>query len=65
MSTFTARYPGECGNCGGRIRPDDECAYAADTVVHATCPPDPTVAGDICGRCFTELPATGVCGVCE
>lgn len=42
MSTFTARYPGRCGDCGERIEPGQRVVYTAtyrgdDQVVHADC----------------------------
>jgi len=80
MSTFAARYAGTCTDCGQNIEPGDEVAYATgNALVHAgpgctlsgrgphgeTAIDAVLVAGPTCDRCFLELPATGVCGVCE
>lgn len=56
MATFTARYHGECGECGHHISPGDEVQYdRTDTLVHATCPerPDDAPAGSPCPKCWT------------
>lgn len=64
--TFTAQYHGACANCGSDVK-DTEVAYGTDDQLeHVECPDPmaPTGKG-VCSRCFTELPLTGVCGVCE
>jgi hypothetical protein len=63
---FEAAYVGTCGNCDGKIRDGQWVQFdTTDQLVHVICP-DPTVAvRPMCPDCFTELPATGVCGVCE
>lgn len=59
--TFTAKYYGICGVCDEPIRPEDECAYSDDVIVHAECPvqrePQP-----VCDRCFMETAVNGLCG---
>ena len=75
-TTFEARYRSECRNCGYDIKPgelatyvprvDDENAHpwrrgGSNVAVHATCPQE-RPAGEVCGRCFMEKSATGVCG---
>lgn len=66
-STFTARYAGTCASCPVRIQPDDEVTYdGADGLIHAVCPEDVVAKhGEPCGRCFIELPLTGVCPDCD
>lgn len=71
MNTFPARYPGRCGACDERIHEGDPIRFSAESAtnfVHADCeaaaPPE-RKPQPMCPRCFTELPVTGVCGVCE
>ena len=65
--TFTARYRGECAACYEDILPGQEAAYGVGgKVVHVVCPePVPEVRRPVCPACFTEIPVSGVCGVCE
>ncbi|EFQ82726.1 hypothetical protein HMPREF0063_11935 [Aeromicrobium marinum DSM 15272] len=67
MTTFTARYGGNCGACDTRIKPGDEVAYSAtDELVHVQCPDvEQRPARGSCSSCFIELPVTGVCGECS
>lgn len=65
--TFAARYAGQCVACPTSIRPGDIIMYGLDDQLeHAECP-EPLVLGKhgACSRCFTEIPLSGVCGVCE
>ena len=69
---FEARYGGTCANpdCGtGRIVPGQQVRFEDaedDDLVHEVCPAGEFDApATTCPRCFTVLPATGVCGVCE
>jgi len=34
---FTAKFPGVCDNCGGRIEPGDDATYEDDELIHARC----------------------------
>ena len=68
MSIFEARFHSECPSCGWRIKPGDMARYNAhDDVVHVACPEDEGLraVGEICGRCFIEKSASGVCGCDE
>lgn len=62
---FTAQYHGPCANCGSDVKGTEVSYVAEDQIEHVTCP-DPLApsAKGVCPRCFTELPVTGVCGVC-
>ena len=72
MSTFTARYPGRCGDCKDQIDPGDEVTYALDDVlVHADCLPDSIARGlnpdkvapaGSCFRCGFSYAVNGTCG---
>lgn len=71
MTAFAARYDGRCGACDERIYEGDMIRFDAasdSNFVHDDCaasaPREPKPQ-PICPRCFTELPVTGVCGVCE
>lgn len=71
MNTWIARYHGACQNCPSKVVPGDEVVWIGDpedrAVAHATCPdPEADIErhNPICGTCFMELPASGVCGVC-
>ena len=67
--TFAAQHPGKCSACGDlfpegtRIRRDETRGYR-----HADCDTDdsvtPTVAREVCDRCWLEKSITGECG-CE
>lgn len=53
--TFSARYPGRCGACDGRIHVDDQVTYSDDELVHATCnvPPNPRDdSTTVCRACW-------------
>lgn len=66
--TFEARYNGRCAACDERIHEGDPVRFADDALVHDDCAaaaPKERAPLPICSRCFTELPVTGVCGVCE
>lgn len=65
--SFTAKFRSECPDCGETIRRGDEVEFnSADEVTHVICPDVDTRPADrVCPECFTELPVTGVCGVCE
>lgn len=60
---FIAQYPGLCNACGGQIVPEQLATYGPDGIEHVFCP-DPAPSRPVCPTCFTELPLTGVCGVC-
>ena len=67
--TFAAQHPGKCSACGDlfpegtHIRRDETRGYR-----HADCDADdsvtPTVAQEVCDRCWLEKSITGECG-CE
>lgn len=64
--SFPARFTGACNACDTYIRVGDEIETDGTGVVHVVCPAeDVRAAGKVCSVCFTELPVTGVCGVCE
>ena len=71
MNSFPARYNGRCGACDERIHEGDPIRFdgeSATNFVHADCAaaaPRERKPQPICPECFTELPVTGVCGVCE
>ena len=51
--TFTARFPGECGACGERVRIGDQMTYAESVAVHIDCDdvvPERPVT--ICPMCY-------------
>jgi hypothetical protein len=64
--TFTAKFRGECTNCGGDVK-DTECDFdGTNGIVHVQCPLDGlTLMRPVCPVHFTELPVSGVCGDCE
>lgn len=66
--TFPARHPGRCGACEERIREGNLVRYAENVLVHDDCDAAALVEATprpVCPDCRTELPLTGVCGVCE
>ena len=68
MSPFTARFDSRCRACAERIHEGDQVTYRDDQLVHADCDtaaPAERQPRPMCPDCFTELPATGVCGSCE
>ena len=67
MSTFEAKYHGTCGACAGHISPGDEVTYdGTDTLIHAQCPEAVIERrGEVCGRCFMEMPLVGGCPSCD
>jgi hypothetical protein len=53
--SFTAKYPGECADCGSDIVPGDDVSFDRnDDLVHRVCPdqPDDVAMGTLCDRCF-------------
>ncbi len=53
--SFTARYPGECADCGDEITPGAVVTYDRHhDLVHLRCPgqPDDVTLGELCDRCF-------------
>lgn len=70
VTTFEAKYPGTCQECGGEIEPGDEVVYLEDKLVHAdvTCSAQRestvVVENDICKKCWTTKSVTGACA-CE
>jgi hypothetical protein len=66
---FEARYTSRCSACDERIYEGDLIRFDADDhVLHDDCTahvPRERKSQPVCGSCFTELPVTGVCGVCE
>lgn len=69
MSTFEARWPTDCAECGWRITRGTLARYNdRDDVVHAVCPEDVGTlrpVGEVCGKCFMERAANGACGCGE
>lgn len=71
MSTFTARYPGICGDCRDEIVPGEEVSYALDDVlVHAGClpsyvNPDKVPDAGVCTTCGLARALNGTCGCDE
>jgi len=67
VSTFTARYPGTCGDCRTAIDPGEEVTYGLDDVLmHADCQPKavnpdkvPTGGCLVCGLAYA---LNGTCG---
>ena len=69
MSTFTAQYPGRCGDCKTEIEPGDEVTYALDDVlVHADCnrrdlnPDKVPPESSFCWTCGLTYALNGSCG---
>lgn len=63
---FIAKFPGECDDCDEDIEVGQACEFRGNRVVHAFCPfPTAKVPSKICSVCFTEIPTSGVCGVCD
>lgn len=64
--SFTAKFPGECDDCDEPIEIGQVCEFQGNRVVHAFCPP-PRAQGwvKVCSECFTEIPVSGICGVCD
>lgn len=58
---FKARFPGTCPHCDQPIVAGQIVAFIDDDLVHDPCPPRPAY----CTTCNIELPASGICGVCE
>ena len=64
--TFAAQYAGECLSCDEDIKPGQPINSIGRGYVHAICPDAaPEQVKAVCPGCFLELPASGVCGVCE
>ena len=65
---FTAKFPGECRDCGEEIRPGETVEFDDDrNLLHVLCPEDATLYGKpkpVCPSCFVELPKTGRCEEC-
>jgi len=60
--SFLAQYPGECTRCDEPIKVGQGIDGDSEGCAHVVCP---VVDRPVCGGCFLELPASGVCGVCE
>lgn len=67
--SFIAKYRGTCEDCGDDVEPGQEATFLSDhkSIRHVKCPEGhfPDKPGEVCPRCFTEIPVSGVCGVCE
>lgn len=64
---LSARYASPCAGCDTGIKPGDPITHGLDgQVEHVDCP-EALVVGKhgVCDGCFLEIPASGVCGVCE
>lgn len=63
---FQAKYPGRCAECEEKFDTGDMIEQYEGLYQHVLCPsPATTSAGPTCPACWTELPVTGVCGVCD
>lgn len=57
MSTFQAKYGGNCGACGERIHKDDWAKYMEDNLVHADCEDvQPERKAEVCISCWLTKP---------
>lgn len=68
MSTFIAKYSSTCPDCENKIDNGDEVTYnGSNQIVHATCPDDISsgTSNGYCPNCFTALPKSNICGVCD
>lgn len=67
-AVFTASWNGLCEACGLVINRGDQARYVEDDqLIHAACEDTidlETGKPKACGRCFTILPRSGICGVC-
>ncbi len=65
--TFTAAYDGRCPDCGETIEAGDALEWSEfGQAVHQRCDlAENAPAGPTCPTCWTEIPLSGVCGVCE
>ncbi len=68
--SFTAKYRTKCAECEDPINPGEEAEYDTDgDVVHVFCPEDASATNrtqrPVCPDCWQELPANGICGVCD
>lgn len=64
--SFTARYPGECAECGGQLIGAEVAFTMSDDLVHVSCPRQTTeLQQPVCSTHFIELPVSGVCEMCE
>lgn len=65
-AAFTAQYADTCRACEGHIKKGDAVLYGAFAeLVHVKCPDPLELVRPTCPSCFTELPVSGVCGVCS
>ena len=68
MFSFKARYSGPCGY-GDWIHEDEEVIYEDDELVHVKCQNEAhresKAETNVCQRCWTVLPLSGICGTCE
>lgn len=67
--TFQAKFPGTCGECGGRFPEGAEVKYdLTDIIIHAVCPDADRLdltARPVCPKCFIEVSNIGTCGCDE
>jgi hypothetical protein len=64
--SFLLKWPTYCQDCGERMPEEAEAVYSADGIQHVKCPsPVLRKPNPICGRCYLELPVSGICEECE
>lgn len=64
--SFPLTWAATCGDCGERMPEGTEAEYNGDDeLVHARCRvPTHVAPRPVCGRCYLELPASGICEEC-
>jgi hypothetical protein len=64
VSTFIAKYWGECPNCNEQMKGTLVEYDETNQLVHAFCTTVPDASPNVCPTCFLELPKTGECEYC-
>lgn len=64
--TFVVQRVTACTECDEPIKIGQLASFSYSQYKHVICPePSPSKTRPVCPVCFTEIPTSGVCGVCE
>jgi hypothetical protein len=62
--SFTAKWPGDCVQCGEEMKGYEVEYNSANELQHVFCPEDLDMRGKprpVCPHCFCSIPVSGVC----